>query len=901
MRVLRRGSLGHRPQALLVYGILCCATQAAASGPSPTRPRYVLHAAIRLTAPHIDGTIDVSFTNNAARTLDDVVFVLFANRFSVPDEGINDFNRPFVYPEEDFVPGYTQVMEARDAGAPTTVEPIRQPGVPDGCFVRLHIAPLPPGDSRTLSLRFRTVAPYRFGSFGVFEDQLTLNGGWYPYLATLSADGTWEMDEPPALADFDVHLSVDPAPELLLNGAHFSGQPVVDATVPAVHYVSLVVARHLLRDEVALKHTRIVLYRRPPRRTSRISPEPEPSQILLATLRDIVRRRPAGLPEVPAELVVVEAPLRLNLTAPGEGMVVVSDRALKVLWLLRPFHELQLAQGVYAELLRPTLARREPAADYVWVSEGLSRILANRFVAQTRPGTRSVQDWIELFNIFAIVDRFESAPKIPFVDAFFERARLADPLHTEIGTFNSALPPGRVVLGKLREVAGPDRFDAIMDRCVPAVMPFRRCAATVAEQNLDWLFLEWLQPYPALNYRFAALELNERGKGFEGTQANGTTFHHRLTIVRDSSRPVTEPVQVRLRSLGGRDVDVRWDGSGQVAELSVNTPRRVCQAVIDPERKLIEDRRDDNFRPPEPQIVLDTAEVEISSTEFGFSGLVVGRARYDYRKDLALAAFYTNRSLGMDAGVRGHWGTPIDATSYRHNLYAFYGVQSLDGAFIDKRDPQVRTPGTLASLGVRYDYTDIFAFDHPTNAHAVRLYADWYDGSLGSNFNYVDWGASLTLTHPLWSYRRILAGQILNGFSEPLGNSVVANQGLYSLGGSRSIRGIGAEEELGRNLLLVRGELRQDIYPELDLNFLDLLVLRRAQVRLFVDSGRVGNSAGRLYDVSGFAVGVGTGFAAVYDFMGFFPSLAYVEIATRADRSSQLGDVQVLFGTRQAF
>jgi hypothetical protein len=899
MRVLHRGTRGHRPHALLLYAILCGATHAAALAPSPARPRYVLHAAIRLNAPHIDGTIDVSFTNTAAHTLDEVVFVLFANRFAVPDEGINDFNRPFVYPKEDFVPGSIEIVDARDAGISAPVEPIRQPGVPDGCFVRLHIAPLPPAETRTLTLRFRTVAPYRFGSFGVFEDQLTLTGGWYPYLATRSADGTWQMDEPPALADFDVHLTVDPALELLLNGAHFSRQPTVEATVPAVHYLSLVAAPHLLRAEVAVEHTRIVLYRRPPRRTSRISPEPEPAEIMLATLKDIVRRRPPGLPEVPAELIVVEAPLRLNLTAPGEGMVVVSDRALKVQWLLRPFHELQLAQGIYAELLRPTLARREPTADYVWVSEGLARISANRFVAKVRPGTRSVQDWIELFNIFAIVDRFESAPKIPFVDAFFERARLADPLHTEIGTFNSALPPGRVVLGKLREVVGNGRFDAIIDRCVPAVTPFRRCAATVAEDDLDWLFLEWLQAYPALNYRFDALELNARGQGVEGAQ--GTSFHHRLTIVRESSRPVREPVQVRLRSLGGRDVNVRWDGTGQIGDLSVETPRRVWQAVIDPERKLIEDRRDDNFHPPEPQIVLDTAEVEISSTEFGFSALVVGRERYDYHKDLALAAFYTNRSLGVDAGMRGHWGTPIDATSYRHNVYAFYGAQWLDGGFVDKRYPQVRTPGTLASLGVRYDATNIFAFDNPTTAHAVRLYADWYDGSLGSNFNYVDWGASLTLTHPLWSYRRILAGQILNGFSEPLGSSVVPNQGLYSLGGSRSIRGIGAEEELGRNLLVVRGEVRQEIYPELDLNLLDLLVLRRAQVRLFVDSGRVENSAGRLYDVSGFAVGVGTGFAAVYDFMGFFPSLAYVEIATRADRSSQLGDVQVLFGTRQAF
>jgi len=326
---------------------------------------------------------------------------------------------------------------------------------------------------------------------------------------------------------------------------------------------------------------------------------------------------------------------------------------------------------------------------------------------------------------------------------------------------------------------------------------------------------------------------------------------------------------------------------------------RMCQALIDPDRKLIETTRADNASPPTPQVVLDSAEVEISSTEFGFSGLVVGRARYDYRKDLAAAAFYTNRSVGVDAGPRLHWGTANDPTLYRNNLFAFYSVQALDGSFKDDRHPAERTHGHSNSLGVRYNYNDLYAFDNPSRSVDLRLFADWYDGALASDFNYVDWGASLVLTHPLWTPRTILAGEVTNGFSEPLGSSRVPNQGLYSLGGSRSIRDIGAEDELGRNIFTLRTELRQTLYPELDLNFLDLLVLRRTQVRLFVDSGHVDNAAGAVYDPSGYAVGTGIGFSLMYDFMGFFPSVAYFEIATRVDRNQS--DVQFLFGTRQAF
>jgi len=893
---------------LAVLSIGCAAPAFATA----VRPHYRVRATVSLAEPQIDGVVDVTFTNESQQSVSEAVFVLFANRFAVAEAEINDFNRPFIYPEEDFNPGRIEIIEARDAEAMTVAELTalrltgEEPQSLPNCLLRVQIAPLSPSRTRTISLRFRTTVPYRFGSFGRFEHQLTVNGGWYPSLAALGADGTWLTEAPPPLADFDVALTLPVPLEGVLNGSHFSRQSVVRAELTGVHYVSLVAAPQLLHSETTVGSTRIVLLRRPRHRVSRISTEPALPEAVLTTLHDIIEQRPAAVPAAPAELVVVEAPLRLNLTAPGEGMVLVSDRALSVHWLLRPFHEMQLAQALYSEVLRPLLSAREPDSDYGWVSEGVSRVFANRFVSETRPGTRSVQDWIEQLNIFAIVDRFESVPKIPFVDAFFERARLADPLRTEVATFNSALPPGRVILGKLREVVGPEKFDGLIDRCIGAPMPFRACASAQADPDVAWVFEQWLQAYPELNYRFQSVELNESREGpgslgAYGPEGGREIFHHEVTVVRESSRPIREPVTVRLRSVGGRDVDVRWDGEGTIGELSTETPQRVCQAVIDPERRLIEDRRDDNARPPSPQVVLDTAEVEITSTEFGFSGLVVGRPRYDYRKDLAVAGFYTNRSIGFDAGVRQHWGTPIDATSFPHNVYAFYGFQELNGSFADERRPSVRTPGQSAALGVRYDYTNLFAYDNPTHERNVRLYADWYDRGLGGNFNYVDWGASVVVTQPLWSYRTIAAGQLLNGFSEPLGSSVVPNQGLYSLGGSRSIRGIGAEDELGRNILLVRAEVRQEVYPELDLNLFDLLVLRRAQVRLFADSGRVDNAAGRVYDVSRFAVGVGTGLAAVYDFLGFFPSIAYIEIATRVDESRKAGDVQVLFGTRQSF
>jgi hypothetical protein len=654
-----------------------------------------------------------------------------------------------------------------------------------------------------------------------------------------------------------------------------------------IPFVSLVAAPNWERHETTAGPTRVVLYQRPARHAHRISVQDSPTATILEMVRDVLAS--SAPTQRPATLVIVEAPLRLQLSAPGEGMILLSDRALKVYRELQPFHGAQVAQAVYTELLRSRDAI-EPYGDWLWVRDGLARALARRWAQGRNPSAWSVYDWIDRLNFFSLVDRFESEPRIPFVSSFFERARVADPLSGEVATFNDRKPPGRVVFAKLDALLGESSFAAVIDQCAEDARPFRVCAAAAAGRDLDPFFAQWLQPYPALNYSITATDLNERVDG---------GYRQRVAVHRDSSRPVFEPVPLRLRSLGGDSVDVQWHGDGDDGEVVVETPGRVWQAAIDPQRELIEDRRDDNAAPFAPQVVLDSADVEVSSTEFGISGLFVGRSRYDYSKDIALVPFYTNRSGGFTFGPRWHGGAPVDTTRYEHNLYLFYAFQALDRSFSEEGAPN--TPGNLGSIGLRYDYSNVYAFDNPSHERAARLFVDWFDTGLGGDYSYMDWGVILTATQPLWSYRSIGAVQVLNGFSESFSAKGVPNQGQYSLGGSRSIRGVGAEDELGRNILLMRMELRQDIFPELDWNLLDFLVVRRHQLHLFVDSGRVENSAGRIYDISGFAVGVGAGLGVVYDFLGFFPSLAYIEVATRVDRSDKIDDVQFLFGTRQAF
>ncbi|HUE38354.1 MAG TPA: BamA/TamA family outer membrane protein, partial [Candidatus Binatia bacterium] len=319
--------------------------------------------------------------------------------------------------------------------------------------------------------------------------------------------------------------------------------------------------------------------------------------------------------------------------------------------------------------------------------------------------------------------------------------------------------------------------------------------------------------------------------------------------------------------------------------------------VIDPDRRTVETRLDDNRVPPQYQLLLDSADVEVSSTEFGISSLLVGRRRYDYQKDLALAGFYTSRGYGFDAGFQLHGGTPIDANLYRQNLFAYYSLEQLDSTFENKQQPALRTHGSLGGFGLRFNSYDAFWFENPAGSHHLRLFFDGYDRSLGGDFGFVQGGGSLAYTLALRP-DTVLAGQVLNGYSAATGSGPIPNQGLFSLGGFRSIRGIGAEEQLGKDIFIVRAELRHMLPWRLDWNLEEMLIARRLQAKVFVDAGRVESSSRRLYDPSGFAVGVGGGLNLFYDFMGFFPTTFYLDVATRADEG---GPLQVLFGVGQPF
>lgn len=868
-------------------------------GAVASHPEYTLDVRLQEAAPHLSGTVTIQLHNSTTRPLTEVTLVSFANRFADPasDSGVNDVTRPFVYPELDFDPGSTRIVSASAQGQSLTWQ------ARDGATTSTEVAvvlplpePLPPGGETHLQIEFATTLPYRFGPLGRFEDMLTATGGWYPRLARLRTDGSWAVDEGPGIADVRVQIARDAPLDLLVNGNWFpaaGGGATVD--LAGVHYVSLVAGQNLVHETIAADATTVTLVTRRDGLRHRLSFGRSIRVLRRAAIRDIVRTRfLAGFPfeaQSPA-IVIVEVPLRQKLAVAAEGMVLLSDRALRVSGILRGLHVVRMAREIYAELLRHRLAARESAVDFPWVSEGLGHAFAERYRTVARPRGANLRAWTDWFDLFAIVDRFEAAPKVPFLDTILEHQSQSDELQELVWSIDRRELPGREIFSKLEQKLGAPTYAEIIEDCAFSQQPFRDCAERVAGQSLGEFFAQWTAAAPEINYRLDDVELNR-------ARQNGWVSE--LTLVRDSAPRIEEPVDVRLETVVGVPIDRRWEGDAESARLRVETNSKVYQVIVDPDRKLLEKTRADNSWPFDPQIALDSADVEMTSTEFAFSGLAVARRRHDYRRDLAVGGVITNRGVGLTAGGQLHWGTAIDPSAYPHNLYTFYKVQALAADFADHLGGRRPTDGTVAGFGFRYEYRNFLTDDHPTTSWRTRAFADVHDHTLGSDFDFATWGLRLSGTVPVGSYRTIVAGEIVHGFSVPFASSSVPNQSLYSLGGTNSIRGIGAEEELAENLLVLRAEVRQALFPEVDLSLEDIVVLRRFQARAFVDSGRVDDTAGHLYDPREFAVGAGVGLVLVYEFLGFYPANFYVEVATRIDDPGPGDGVQFLFGTRQAF
>ena len=864
------------------------------ASPHSLLPEIQVQARLGFVTHEIEGAAEIRWRNPGPEPTRTLRLLLFANRFRTID-GFGDLQRHLLVAGGEFHPGGTDILAVRDGERSLAWRFEESGALPHDTVMSVDLGqPIAPGEEVRATIEFRTRLPNLLDTFGSSDGLMIADGGWYPQPLTLDSAPSVRAGLPPR-AHTRAALELPEGSSLLLNGKLFEQVASADLAGGEDDRLSIVLSNSSFSAQSFRVGGRTVrIYSTPSRKLAhRVSLNQAALSALVDTLPAILSDLSdvSNVSSAPGEegsdgdLTLVRLPFRWYPSASAPGMVLISDRLFEIFPVLRPLHQRELAYAIFLAEEQRAASEREPAEDAGWVAEGLAwRRAQALYESRFREG-REVKDWIRLFRLFGIVDRFETAPRIPFVRPFFPVTASDDPLRIRLETCCGAQPPGRFLFDKLEAKLRPERFGTLIERYRSGHDSMRSLVRSVGGAPAEALLVAWLRPPAAVNYALEDVLLNPGGRP-------GAEFR----VVRESGESRPDTLEIGLEKGEHRErAFVDLEGSETEVRLPARAPVR--SVTLDPERHTVETRLDDGRQPAELQLVLGSADVEVSSTEVGYSTLLVGRRRYDYRKDLALAGFYTSRGYGMGAGFQLHGGQPLDANVYRQNLFAYYSLQQLDASFENKQAPEVRTHGRLGGFGLRFNSYDPSWFENPASDEHLRLFFDDYDRALGSDFDFVQGGASLSVTRPL-RHDTVLAGQVLNGLSAATARGPIPNQGLFSLGGFRSIRGIGAEEDLGKDILLVRAEIRHMLPYRLDWNLQELLIARRVQLKAFVDAGRVEGSTRKLYDPSGFAVGVGGGLNLFYDFMGFFPTTLYLDVATRADKR---GGAQVLFGVGQPF
>ncbi len=906
---------------------------------------YSVVAEVSDDGGEVRGVATVRYVNTGEEALDHLVLLLYPTRFREEEAALNDLTRPRVF-NGRFSAG-DMVLEGLET------EPVPFELAPEGTYARLALdVPLAPGAEVELELPFVTTVPARFGSFGRHAWMVALNGGWSPQVAARAADGGWDLEAPPAVAEWEVDLSYGPRWSAVVNGLvqgaptleddrsrgmlsaderRRRGQSAVAAAArdPGEHEGPGTGGGAAGRGEALFlagrarvwtegRFVTVVLHRRgevtvvdtPEGAVTYVGLRPRKLQrkdmagtagTALGMLRGL------GLPGTDRGTVVVEVPLRWRMLEQGEGCILVTDRYLDHEPAVRRFAQTQLARAMVTDQLLPFVEGAEGSREAPAMAEAVSWALLPRYLGLRHRIHLTAQDLLQPLDFLPSVEQFLYAPSYPFADEVLNNPYQYDPLRADIRRFHRGGIGPRTSLLKVKETVGALSVDAAAVDYVGRLAaddprPYLSLLAERTGTDVRALWDPWERHLPTVNY---ALEV-DRERLEEGWKTR-----IRVTKQIPEGAPVLpEPVDVRAtvprRGAEPRArYDLRWDGEGGETEWTLETERRIRRVQIDPTMKLLEiDRggfikRRDNALPAPVKIYPSGLIPSINVTEGTFEAYLglSGRAAFDNR-NLFSGYLSHNEETLLGAGVSyyRYFGRARDALFRRSRLGFHTSVTLLNPLFAEVAGAIPIIPvGTVS-----YRYADVYGGTFPTRGKYFYV-------SVHGGYAY-----AALLPDP--DGNRAFAGFSVGGdFLLPFHPSLVlacrAKAGATTaelphlqkvLGGNSDLRGLPEGFVTGHYKLFSGLELRALLARDLNIG-LPLMRVRAIQGNLFLEGGWVGDGAPQPDEWNW---GVGTGVRFHVDWFGLWPANAGFDVAwsPRAPRGNLLPfPVQVYLVLGQSF
>lgn len=820
--------------------------------------------------------------------------------------------------------------------------------------------PLPPGTRGLLVGRFKASIPRRFGTWGTYQGQLSLEDCGLPLLEAPGQPGT--------LAELTWFVDVQRSAELptWISGRYYDGQPIrFVGQVP-----SLRLGRELVQDRFQSGTLPPVAF------GWMKSARPWHRRLLEETMRQAMAALEAQNPSLVspdnAPVVFLQTPMRESLAYPVAGTVFFSDHLYRVSSLFKPLHSLEMRYRLYQQLLlRRIEAREGPNAG--WLADGLAFWLAEHLQTseERESGIEHTLGWL---TVIPIIDRLLHNPNYPFGNAYARTRYRPDTFGQHLTSLLKPTPVGPVTLHRLSLLAGEDAFHSLVNAYLA---PGERgtFAQVVAREmpSLSGTLERWSVPFQPPDYTVT---------GFHTRAIKGEGPAHYEThamVTRAGSSPV-EPLTVRLESrprlhwpdkespsavnndatapkersgLPARRPDIQDArvmfmspmrlptpesplGSGgampsvvpesQSLALVLDTPFKPIRLSLDPDGQLDEALRTNNETPPRYNWLIwdllfstnsssqNVETIDCTACEVlpdRFVSFLLNLRYKDTLLERNVWEFEASRqveSLGLALGYAQYFGQKRTVYRWEHELSARLEFRQMRQQFeVESLTGNFSTGGTAVTLRGGYSYENRLNPYTPIRGVAMDLKGQVGRGTDGTS---ISTASGTTATSSGQTFGAITADlRGITPFSEVhtlatrlkvesflWGDRVPVMNG-FLLGGYGELRALAPRAEVGQSKLLFSLEDRHPLWLDLDLNLL-LFRVREARGVAFLDLGTVGGRGFSGMSSERLRAGLGYGFRFNIDLFGLSPLLCAVDVTVPVDAAIRAGGLPDLSQTR---
>lgn len=735
---------------------------------------------------------------------------------------------------------------------------------------RIFACPRPTKAGQTVGVRItaKLIVPERFGPFGKRRRHLTLAGGWFPFVA--------RPDAASPAGPLDVAVELPSATFAILGGQPHRPpipQPGSRRRIQALLSNVAQAGLHVRPTNLRVRSFAGGAARYAATDLSHLEPIGE-------TIAGGLRFwREEGLPEVvskSAPLVVLRAPLRHDLARKTADVVLLSDRAFRLVPLDRGyrFHRFPILREVFGALAVRHLAGSEPPRTRGIAADAVAAWMVDRYVASRYGHAEDAFDVLDIWSFIPRIDSLLYAPDLPFIGAFFRVIREDDPLRAPVEDHRLPVVRGKIIYDKLLDRVGEAGVDRVLSAVVNGTPLTEAVAGALGGEAAAQAFFEtWLGPYPDVEYVLADV-----------TSAPHGDSHTATVLIERYGDAVAEPLQVLLEDA---------DGGTQVVTASASAaPRRVVTATLaapidgarlDPFGRIAESwsearpsPRRDNTTDPKWKVLLNNFNLLVAATEADVeTALDLGfYQEYDVHWRHALRADYGADAIGLSARTRYSFGARATAARLAQSI----GL-SASGEYLREGFAKTDESGFAATVSLSYGYDDRKSNWAKETGFAARISAT-YQHVFGAEPKVPQTRDALAVTakavgqwqvslaHQLAA--RLSAGAFAVGTPRP--------QLLYAIGGRRGVRGYATDAAVGRVRGIASVEWLHALVPELQVNGFEYAWLNGLDGALFADVAIIAEDLAALGDVP-ILGDIGYGLRFNVDWLGVTPGVMAIDVA----------------------